>query len=84
MILLAGAAGMLGSAVCRALKKDNLKFIAIDVNAEKLKNIESLATKTVVCDLSKKEDLKDILKGVETVISTVGLQRESDHCRIAQ
>lgn len=78
MILLAGAAGMLGSAVCRALKKDNLKFIAIDVNADKLKNLESLAEKTMVCDLSKKENLKDILKGVKTVISTVGLQRESE------
>ena len=79
MILLAGAAGTLGSAVARALKRENLKFIAIDVNAEKLKAIEGLAEKTAVCDMAKKESLSGLLKGVKTVISTVGLQRESEN-----
>jgi len=79
MILLAGAAGTLGSAVARALKRDNQKFIAIDVNSEKLKAIEELAEKTAVCDMSKKESLSGILKEVKTVISTVGLQRESEN-----
>ena len=79
MILLAGAAGTLGSAVARALKKENQKFIAIDVNSEKLKAIEGLAEKTAVCDMSKKESLSGILKEVKTVISTVGLQRESEN-----
>ena len=81
MILLAGAAGTLGSAVARALKRENLKFIAIDVNAEKLKAIEGLAEKTAVCDMAKKESLSGLLKGVKTVISTVGLQRESENVK---
>ena len=57
MILLAGAAGTLGSAVCRVLKKENIKFHALDINADKLKAVEGLAEKTIVCDLSKKESL---------------------------
>ena len=77
MILLAGAAGTLGSAVVNALKNENLKFRCLDINAEKLKEYEKQGIEIVCGSLTERETIDRVLQGVKTVISVVGLQRET-------
>lgn len=79
MILLAGAAGQLGSAVYKVLKKEHgTQFRCIDIKSEKLEQYKKEGIETFEINLAKGDGLEEALKGVKAVISVVGLQRESE------
>ncbi|RMF92709.1 MAG: NAD-dependent epimerase/dehydratase family protein [Candidatus Schekmanbacteria bacterium] len=78
MILLAGAAGQLGSAVYRVLRKEyGTDFRCIDIKSDKLEAYKQEGVETFAIDLAKGEGLDEPLKGVKAVISVVGLQKET-------
>ena len=73
-ILVAGATGYLGSEICRQLIEKNKKVKALvratsDVN--KVAQLKALGIETVEGDLKDKDSLKNALRGVSAVISTV-------------
>jgi len=79
MILLAGAAGQLGSAVYKVLKKEHgTQFRCLDIKSEKLGQYKEEGIEIFEIDLAKGEGIEDALKDVKAVISVVGLQRESE------
>lgn len=79
MILLAGATGQLGSAVYNALKKEyGTNFKCLDINADKLETYKNEGIPVFCNDLSDIEEIKKILQDVDSVISVVGLQRETE------
>lgn len=74
-ILVAGAGGMLGREIVRVL---NQKGIVPDglVYAEKeFEQIKSPLDRKLCCDITKPQQLEGICKGVDVVISTIGITR---------
>jgi len=79
MILLAGGAGQLGSAVYRVLRKEyDTDFRCLDIKSEKLNEYRKDGVEVFEINLSKGKGIAEALKGVKAVISVVGLQRESE------
>ncbi|SIT12295.1 Uncharacterized conserved protein YbjT, contains NAD(P)-binding and DUF2867 domains [Zobellia uliginosa] len=77
-ILLAGATGYLGSYVLNALIKKQNQVIAIVRNPDKLLNTNENYLEIKQAEVTKPETLRDICKGIDTVISTVGITRQKD------
>jgi uncharacterized protein YbjT (DUF2867 family) len=77
-VLLAGATGYLGSYVLNALIEKQNQVLAIVRNPNKLKCINEDYLEVKQAEVTKPETLRDICKGIETVISTVGITWQKD------
>ena len=77
-ILLAGATGYLGSYLLKALIENQNQVLAIVRNPKKLKNDNENFLEVKQAKVTKPDTLKDICKGIHTVISTVGITRQKD------
>lgn len=70
-ILLGGAFGHLGQDILKELINEGHDVVAL---GRKINNLEvSNGIKTVECDVTKPDTLKGVCKGVDCVISTIGL-----------
>ncbi|NHN28122.1 SDR family oxidoreductase [Flavobacterium jejuense] len=77
-ILLAGATGYLGGYLLNELIENQNQVLAIVRNPKKLKNDNENFLELKQAEVTKPETLKDICKGIHTVISTVGITRQKD------
>jgi uncharacterized protein YbjT (DUF2867 family) len=77
-ILLAGATGYLGSFVLNALIENQNQVLAIVRNPNKLKINNENFLEVKQAEVTKPDTLRDICKGINTVISTVGITRQKD------
>lgn len=77
-VLLAGATGYLGRYLLKALIDKQNHVIAIVRNPNKLLNINENYLEIKQAEITKPETLRDICKGIDTVISTVGITRQKD------
>ncbi|GAA4806843.1 SDR family oxidoreductase [Litoribaculum gwangyangense] len=77
-ILLAGATGYLGYYVLNALIENQNQVLAIVRNPNKLKNNNENFLEVKQAEVTKSDTLRDICKGIDTVISTVGITRQKD------
>jgi len=77
-ILLAGATGYLGSYVLKALIKERFQVLAVVRNPNKLPSSNENYLEVKQAELTKPESIKEVCKGVDTVISTVGITRQKD------
>ncbi|XCF07265.1 SDR family oxidoreductase [Tamlana crocina] len=77
-ILLAGATGYLGSYLLNALIDNQNQVLAIVRNPNKLKNNNENFLEVKQAEVTKPDTLRDICKGIDTVISTVGITRQKD------
>jgi uncharacterized protein YbjT (DUF2867 family) len=77
-ILLAGATGYLGRHLLKALIEKENQIIAIVRNPEKLQNSNENYLEIKQAEVTKPDTLSDICKGIDTVISTVGITRQKD------
>lgn len=77
-ILLAGATGYLGRYLLKVLIEKQNQVIAIARNPEKLSNTNENYLEIKQAEVTKPETLRDICKGIDTVISTVGITRQKD------
>jgi uncharacterized protein YbjT (DUF2867 family) len=78
-VLLAGATGYLGRYLLKALIDKQNHVIAIARNPNKLLNINENYLEIKQAEITKPETLRDICKGIDTVISTVGITRQKDN-----
>ena len=72
-ILIAGAAGSLGSALVSHFIQAGFTVIALDRDTTPLKSHHPLPVKMINFDLTQTEQLESLLHGVEIVITTVGV-----------
>lgn len=72
-VLLAGAFGKLGSDILRALCKTEHEIIAADAVLRIPEDVDPQRFKVVQIDVTSPETLKGLCKGVDTVITTIGL-----------
>jgi uncharacterized protein YbjT (DUF2867 family) len=77
-ILLAGATGYLGSYLLNELIEKQNQVIAIVRKPDALKKTNENYLEIKQAEVTKPETLKDICKGIHTVISTVGITRQKD------
>jgi uncharacterized protein YbjT (DUF2867 family) len=77
-VLLAGATGYLGRYVLKALIKNQNHVVAIVRNPNKLKYTNENFLEVKKAEMTKAETLTDVCKGIDTVISTVGITRQKD------
>ena len=77
-ILLAGATGYLGNYLLNELLEKKNQVIAIVRNPDKLQNSNENYLEIKQAEVTKPETLRDICKGINTVISTVGITRQKD------
>lgn len=77
-VLLAGATGYLGGYLLKVLIEKENQVIAIARNPEKLKVINENYLEIKQAEVTNPDSLRDICKGIDTVISTVGITRQRD------
>lgn len=77
-ILLAGATGYLGSYLLKVLIENQNQVLAIVRNPNKIKNGNENYLEIKQAEVTKPETLRDICKGIHTVISTIGITRQKD------
>ena len=77
-ILLAGATGYLGKYLLNELLEKKNQVIAIIRNPDKLQNSNEDYLEIKQAEVTKPETLRDICKGINTVISTVGITKQKD------
>lgn len=77
-ILLAGATGYLGAYLLKALIENQNQVLAIVRNPQKIKNDNEIFLEVKQAEVTKPDTLRDICKGIDTVISTVGITRQKD------
>ena len=75
-VVLAGAYGKLGSDILRALVREGHEVIAVDMVLRDIPEIEGKTVSKKV-DITDKASLKDLCKGADMVITTVGLTSSS-------
>lgn len=76
-ILLAGATGYLGKFIAQELIEKDYETKIIVRNKEKIRpNVPSL--EIIEAQVTKPETLKDISKGIDVVISSIGITRQKD------
>jgi len=76
-ILIVGANGHLGHVVVETALQEGYHVRAADVKIDRLDSMEHPGLEKVQVDVTKKETLYSLMKGVWGVISTVGLWREN-------
>tara|TARA_R110002050_G_scaffold238682_4_gene374808 strand:- start:16811 stop:17710 length:900 start_codon:yes stop_codon:yes gene_type:complete len=77
-ILLAGATGYLGGYLLNELIEKQNQVVAIVRKPDALKKTNENYLEIKQAEVTKPETLKDICKGIHTVISTVGITRQKD------
>ncbi len=77
-VLLAGATGYLGSYLLKALIAKQNQVVAIVRNPNKLPISNENYLEIKQAEVTKPETLQDICKGIDTVISTVGITRQKE------
>jgi len=77
-ILLAGSTGYLGSYIAKELQERSCFFRAIARNPEKLKQNDIEANKVLKAELTDPDSISECCKGIDVVISTVGITRQKD------
>ena len=77
-ILLAGATGYLGKHLLRVLIEKQNQVVAIVRKPNQLDNPNENFLEIKQAEVTKPETLRDICKGIDTVISTVGITRQKD------
>lgn len=77
-ILIAGSTGYLGKYVVKEALNQNLSFKAIARNPQKLDGLGLSPNQIIRAEVTKPATLKGICKGIDVVISTVGITRQKD------
>lgn len=77
-ILLAGATGYLGRHLLTVLIEKQNQVVAIVRNPNQIDNPNENYLEIKQAEVTKPETLRDICKGIDTVISTVGITRQKD------
>lgn len=77
-ILLAGATGYLGSYLLKALIENQNQVLTIVRNPNKLKNNNENFLEVKQAEVTKPDTLRDICKGIDTIISAIGITRQKD------
>lgn len=79
-ILLAGSTGYLGSYILQELLNNDKSVRIIVRNRKKLTEqiIESDSVEILNAELTKPQDIKNSCRGIDTVISTVGITKQKD------
>lgn len=77
-VLLAGATGYLGRYLLNVLIENQNQVVAIVRNPEKLQNSNENYLEIKQAQVTNPKTLRDICKGIDTVISTVGITRQKD------
>tara|TARA_R110000744_G_scaffold6187_10_gene21741 strand:+ start:4761 stop:5651 length:891 start_codon:yes stop_codon:yes gene_type:complete len=77
-ILLAGATGYLGNYIAKELITRNIDTKIIARNPSRIIDIASSLTGIIQAEVTSAETLKGHLRGVDTVISTIGITRQKD------
>ncbi|SFS51269.1 SDR family oxidoreductase [Lutibacter maritimus] len=77
-ILLAGATGYLGGYLLKVLIEQQNQVVAIVRNPDKLINTNENYLEIKQAEVTKPDTLRDICKGIDAVISTVGITRQKD------
>lgn len=77
-ILLAGATGYLGRHLLKVLIEKQNQVVAIVRKQNQIDNPNENYLEIKQAEVTKRETLRDICKGIHTVISTVGITRQKD------
>ncbi len=77
-ILLAGSTGYLGGYIAKELQKRSCFFRVIARNPEKLKKNDIDANEVLKAELTDPDSISECCKGIDVVISTVGITRQKD------
>ncbi|RRQ48381.1 SDR family oxidoreductase [Maribacter algicola] len=77
-VLLAGATGYLGGFFLKVLIERKNQVVAIVRNPDSLQNDHENYLEIKQAQVTRPETLRDICKGIHTVISTVGITRQKD------
>ncbi|EDP95709.1 SDR family oxidoreductase [Kordia algicida OT-1] len=77
-ILLAGATGYLGRHLLKVLIEKQNQVVAIVRKPNQIDNPNENYLEIKQAEVTKPETLRDICKGIDTVISTVGITRQKD------
>ena len=77
-VLLAGVTGYLGSYIAQELHKKDYHVRAIARNPEKLKQRKIEVNEILKAEVTQFESLTDCCKGIDVVISTVGITKQKD------
>jgi len=77
-VLLAGATGYLGSFILKELIERKNHVVAIVRNPDRIENDHENYLEIKTAEVTKPETLRDICKGIDTVISTIGITRQND------
>jgi uncharacterized protein YbjT (DUF2867 family) len=77
-ILLAGSTGYLGSYIAKELQKRSCFYRVIARNPEKLKQNDIEANEVLKAELTDPDSISECCKGIDVVISTVGITRQKD------
>ena len=76
-ILLAGATGYLGQYIAKELIKQSYPTRII-VREGKEVNLDAGHLETVEAEVTRLESLGGVMKGIDTVISTIGITKQKD------
>ena len=77
-VLLAGATGYLGTNLLKVLIEKQNQVVAIVRKSNQIDNPNENYLEIKHAEVTKPETLRDICKGIDTVISTVGITRQKD------
>ncbi|MCK8521789.1 SDR family oxidoreductase [Aquimarina sp. D1M17] len=77
-ILLAGGTGYLGGYIAKEIVNNNLSARFITRDKKKMQEFESSSIEVIEAEVTKPETLTGVCKGVDVVISTVGITRQKD------
>jgi uncharacterized protein YbjT (DUF2867 family) len=77
-ILLAGSTGYLGIYIAKELQRRSFFFRTIARNLEKLDQNDIKASERLKAELTDPDSIKECCKGIDIVISTVGITKQKD------
>ena len=77
-ILIAGATGYLGRHLIAELQERQLPFQALARSPQKLEHFQLPPDTLIRAEVTQPESLRGQLKGIDTLISTVGITRQKD------
>lgn len=77
-ILLAGSTGYLGIYIAKELQQSSCFFRAVARSPEKLEQNNIKADEMLKAELTDPDSVRECCKGIDTVISTVGITRQKD------